>query len=166
MKRILDRVDSALKILLFVILLVMVGTVAANVFGRFLLGVSIQWGEEVAKIMLTYLTFFGAAYAMKDNSHYSFDFIIQKLPLQMKPFFKVFRWIIIILISLLLLFWSAEVTLRIRHWIMPSTGISRSLVYGATPAGMILLIMYSVSNLIVEVKNHRINKKEFKGSLS
>ena len=130
----------------------MVTTVAANVFGRFLLGISIQWGEEVAKILLTYLTFFGAAYAMKDNSHYSFDFIVQKMPQRIKPFFQVLRWVIIILISLLLLFWSAEVTLKIRHWIMPSTGISRSMVYLATPAGMILLLVYSISNLINEVK--------------
>jgi len=152
MKRFLDKLDRVLKIFLFLILIVMVATVAANVFGRFLLGISIQWGEEVAKIMLTYLTFFGAAYAMKDNSHYSFDFIIQKLPLRIKPFFMVLRWVIIILISLLLLFWSTEVTLKIRHWIMPSTGISRSLVYGAAPAGMILLLVYSINNLINEVK--------------
>jgi C4-dicarboxylate transporter DctQ subunit len=130
----------------------MVATVAANVFGRFLLGISIQWGEEVAKIMLTYLTFFGAAYAMKDNSHYSFDFIVQKLPLRIKPFFMVSRWVIILMISLSLLFWSAEVTFKIRHWIMPSTGISRSLVYGAAPAGILLLIIYSIHNLIEEVK--------------
>ena len=152
MKNFIDRLDRVLKIFLFIILIVMVTTVAANVFGRFLLGISIQWGEEVAKILLTYLTFFGAAYAMKDNSHYSFDFIVQKMPQRIKPFFQVLRWVIIILISLLLLFWSAEVTLKIRHWIMPSTGISRSMVYLATPAGMILLLVYSISNLINEVK--------------
>jgi len=152
MKNFLEQMDKVLKIFLFAILFVMVATVAANVFGRFLLGISIQWGEEVAKILLTYLTFFGAAYAMKDNSHYSFDFIVQKMPLRIKPFFQVLRWVIIILISLLLLFWSAEVTLKIRHWIMPSTGISRSMVYIATPAGMILLLVYSISNLINEVK--------------
>jgi len=153
MKTIIERMDKVLKIFLFVILFVMVATVAANVFGRFLLGISIQWGEEVAKILLTYLTFFGAAYAMKDNSHYSFDFIVQKMPQSIKPFFQVLRWVIIIMISLLLLYWSAEVTLKIRHWIMPSTGISRSLVYIATPAGMILLLVYSINNLINEVKS-------------
>jgi TRAP-type C4-dicarboxylate transport system permease small subunit len=152
MKRILDLMDRGLKILLFLILMVMVATVAANVFGRFLLGVSIQWGEEVAKIMLTYLTFFGAAFAMRDNSHYSFDFIIQKLPGRMKSFFRVSRWMIIIVISVLLFYWSAEVTLKIRDWIMPSTGISRSLVYGAAPAGIFLLTIYSVNHLIEEIR--------------
>jgi TRAP-type C4-dicarboxylate transport system permease small subunit len=152
MNQFLERLDRVLRILLFLILFVMVATVAANVFGRFLLGVSIQWGEEVAKIMLTYLTFFGAAYAMKDNSHYSFDFIIQNLPPGIKPYFRVFRWVIVILISLLLVFWSAEVTLRIRHWIMPSTGISRSLVYGAAPVGVILLMIYAIHHLVNEVK--------------
>ena len=160
MKRFFNLLDRSLAILLFLILFIMVTIVASNVFGRFLLGISIQWGEEVAKILLTYLTFFGAAYAMKDNAHYSFDFIILKFPLRIFRYFLVFRWVMIIVISLLLIYWSAEVTVRIRHWIMPSTGLNRALVYGAAPAGMILLLIYSIRNMIEVINKEHFNKKE------
>ena len=148
--RILDRYIS---ITLFIILLGMVIVVSANVFGRFILGVSISWGEEVAKMLLTYLTFFGAAYAMKDNAHYSFDFLIQKMPSKYLHFFKIFRWVVIIAISLLLLYWTSEVTIRIRNWIMPSTGLSKAFVYGVVPVSIILILVYSIRNLLMDIKN-------------
>lgn len=159
MKKIFKLLDRSLAILLFLILFVMVATVAANVFGRFLLGISISWGEEVAKIMLTYLTFFGAAHAMKDNAHYSFDFLVLKFPIKILRYFLVFRWMVIIAITGTLIYWTAEVTIRIRHWIMPSTGISRALVYGAAPVGLFLLMVYSIKNLMTGTRTKNLEKK-------
>lgn len=160
MKNFFKLLDQSLAILLFLILFIMVATVAANVFGRFLLGISIPWGEEVAKIMLTYLTFFGAAYAMKDNAHYSFDFLILKFPPRIIHYFQVFRWLVIIAFTGILIYWTAEVTFRIRHWIMPSTGISRAMVYGAAPVGLFLLMVYSIKNLVVGITTKNLDKKE------
>lgn len=153
MKQFFSVLDRILEGLLFVVLFSMVIIVASNVFGRFILGSSISWGEEVAKILLTYLTFFGAAYAMKDNSHYTFDFLIQKIPQRLLPYFLAFRWLVIILISSLLLYWSVEVTLGITDWIMPSTGINRAFVYGVTPVSMFFILLYAIRNFIANLKN-------------
>ncbi|MEQ6118847.1 TRAP transporter small permease [Reichenbachiella sp. MALMAid0571] len=153
MKQLFRILDRSLEGILFVVLFSMVLIVASNVFGRFILGSSISWGEEVAKILLTYLTFFGAAYVMKDNSHYTFDFLIQKMPHRWLPYFLGFRWLVIILISSLLLYWSVEVTLEITDWIMPSTGINRAFVYGVTPVSMIFLLLYAIRNFIANLKN-------------
>lgn len=153
--------DKLLVRLLFILLLLMVIVVASNVFGRFLLGNSISWGEEVAKMLLTYLTFFGAAYTMKDNSHYSFDFIIQKLPPKINRFFLIFRWVIIIAISCLLIYWTSEVTIKIRDWIMPSTGFNKMLIYGAVPISFFFMLLYSLRNLILVIRNKQILSKEW-----
>ena len=152
MKKFFSVLDSALYLLLFVILAAMAGIVAANVFGRFVIGKSISWGEEVAKILLVYLTFFGAAYAMRDNSHYTFDFLLRKIPGRYIRFLLAFRWLTIIVISVLFMYWSAEVTIRIRDWIMPATGINRALVYVAGPVGIFFLILYSIRNFITDMK--------------
>jgi len=160
MKQFFNILDKSLAFFIFLILFVMSGVVAANVFGRFILGSSISWGEEVAKILLTYLTFFGAAYAMQDNSHYSFDFIIRKLPDKLLRFFLIFRWSVIIIISVIIIYYSTEVTIRMTDWIMPSSGINRALVYGATPVGIILLLFYSLRNLIEDIKNPHIQRLE------
>lgn len=148
MKRFFKVLDKVHEGLLFIVLLTMVSIVASNVFSRFILGTSISWGEEVAKILLTYLTFLGASYAIKDNSHYTFDFLLHKISKPIIPYFLAFRWLVIITISSLLLYWSVEVTVRISDWIMPSTGLNRAVVYGVTPLSMFFLIIYAIRNFI------------------
>ena len=162
MKQFFTILDKSLAFFIFLILFAMVVVVAANVFGRFILGSSISWGEEVAKMLLTYLTFFGAAYAMRDDSHYSFDFIIRKLPFKLLRCFLILRWSVVIIISVIVIYYSTEVTIRMKDWIMPSSGINRALVYGATPVGMTLLLIYSVQNLIEDIKNPHIQRLEIK----
>lgn len=142
------------------VLAIMAAIVAANVFGRFVVGKSISWGEEVAKILLTYLTFLGAAYAMRDNSHYAFDFLVQKMPKKYLRFFLAFRWFAVIIISAFLMYWSAEVTIRIRGWIMPATGINRALVYAVAPLGAFFLLLYSIRNFVADMKNPHIHEEE------
>lgn len=140
----LGRILGSLLTLILALLIVIV---AGNVFCRFVLGMSLSWGEEAAKILLTYLTFLGAAYAMKDNSHYSFDYLVHHLPERPRRCLRCFRWIAILTMSVLLLFWSGQVTWMIREWTMPSTGISRSLVYGVAPVSMVFMISYSLRSL-------------------
>ncbi len=160
MKRFFAILDHLLYTLMFMVLSAMVTIVGANVFGRFILGKSISWAEEVAKILLTYLTFLGAAYAMRDNSHYAFDFLLQKIPRRVLRYFLAFRWLAVIIMSGLLVYWSGEVTIRIRDWIMPATKINRALVYSIAPIGTCFLLLYSVRNFIEDMKNPQIHEEE------
>jgi TRAP-type C4-dicarboxylate transport system permease small subunit len=160
MKRFFTVLDHVLYALLFIALAAMAAIVAANVFGRFIVGKSISWGEEVAKALLTYLTFLGAAYAMRDNSHYTFDFVVRKMPQRVLRYFLAFRWLAVIIMSGLLMYWSAEVTIRIRDWIMPATSINRALVYVAAPIGTCFLLLYSIRNFIADMKNPHVHEEE------
>ncbi len=160
MKRFFNVLDHVLYTLIFIVLAAMATIVAANVFGRFIVGKSISWGEELAKILLTYLTFLGAAYAMRDNSHYAFDFVVRKIPQRLLRYFLAFRWLAVIIMSGLLVYWSAEVTVRIRDWIMPATRINRALVYVVAPIGTCFLLLYSIRNFIADMKNPHIHEEE------
>ena len=68
--RILDR---TLETLLFVTLASMTAVVAANVFCRFILNFSLSWGDELAQVLMVWMTFLGAAVGMRDKAHYAFD---------------------------------------------------------------------------------------------
>jgi tripartite ATP-independent transporter DctM subunit len=57
-------IDRLLDTSLWMILAAMAVIVSANVFCRFLLGFSIYWGDEVAQVLLVWLTFLGAAVGM------------------------------------------------------------------------------------------------------
>jgi TRAP-type C4-dicarboxylate transport system permease small subunit len=147
--RILDR---TLEMLLFVTLAGMAALVAANVFCRFVLNFSLSWGDELAQVLLVWMTFLGAAVGMRDKAHYAFDYLVKSLPGNAKRIFVLLSEVIVILASIGLLYWSAKATVLIRHWVMPAMEVSRALVYGACPVGTFFLLVYAVKNLLDTLK--------------
>ena len=142
--RILDR---ALDALLFIVLGGMAGIVFVNVFCRFVLKFSLSWADEMAQVLMIWLTFLGAAVAMRDRMHYAFDYLVRSLPWRWQRAVVVGGQMLCILMTLLLIYWSAAVTLLISAWVMPATGLPRSLVYASCPVGSTFLLIYQVRNL-------------------
>lgn len=149
MKSIFRIFDRTLETLLFVTLSSMTAVVAANVFCRFLLNFSLSWGDELAQVLMVWMTFLGAAVGMRDKAHYAFDYLVKSLPNSTRKFFVLLSELIVIAMSLGLLYWSAKVTVLMCHWVMPAMDISRSLVYGACPVGTFFLLMYALRNFFI-----------------
>ena len=139
--------NKTLDTLLIIILAAMSLIVAANVFCRFVLNFSLYWGDELAQILLIWLTFLGAAVAVRENSHYALNFLITKLQNRSRQWLIVFRTVLSLLAILILLYFSARVTWEIRTWVMPATEISRGWVYGACPLGCSFMLYYAIKNL-------------------
>jgi len=151
-------IDKSLNYVVSFILLFLSVVVSANVFCRFVLSFSLTWGDETAQILLVWLTFLGAALAMRTESHYAFDYLVKSLPRKAGEVMGIFSRIVVITSLFVLLYWSTEVTSCIRIWTMPATGISRSFVYAACPVGCIFMIYYSVFNLVrelIRIKNRK-----------
>jgi TRAP-type transport system small permease protein len=142
--RVLDR---TLEILLFLVLAAMGAIVAANVFCRFVLDFSLYWGDEAAQALLVWLTFLGAAVAVRDRAHYSFDYLARTSTGKRRLVLGVISRSITILALLGLLYWSLEVAWGIRPWIMPAMEISRVWVYAAGPVGCAFMLLYAVRDL-------------------
>ncbi len=145
--------DKIINYALFVILAVMVTTVACNVFCRFVLKFSIYWADELAQSLLVWLTFLGAAVAIRESSHYAFETIQNSLKGSVLKTYEVLGNVIVIAMIAAMLYWSSIVTVGIRTWIMPAMEISRALIYVACPVGCIFMLIYSFQNLIKIIKS-------------
>ena len=145
--------DKIINYALFAILAVMVSTMACNVFCRFVLRFSIYWADELAQSLLVWLTFLGAAVAIRESSHYSFDTIQNSLKGVTLKTYKILGNVIVIAMVAAMLYWSSIVTVGISSWIMPALGVSRALLYVACPVGCIFMLIYSFRNLIKIVKS-------------
>ena len=137
-----------LEISVSLVLASMTLVVTVNVFCRFVLSFSLSWGDEVAQILLVWMTFLGAALAMRTGSHYAFDYLVRSIPEAPGRFFSGLSRLIVITMTILLAYWGIEVTVQISGWIMPATGISRAWVYSACPVGSVFMLLYAVRNFI------------------
>lgn len=148
-----STVDNVLDIALILILGAMSVLVAVNVFFRFVLNASIYWGDEVALVLMVWLTFLGAAVATREKEHYEFKYLIHKLDGSLLKIYLYTRNTITIISILILGYYSALVAVEIHSWILPATEISRTYVYGACPLGCIFMLYYSIDQFVQDVKN-------------
>jgi TRAP-type transport system small permease protein len=130
----------------------MAGIVFVNVFCRFALKFSLSWADEMAQVLMVWLTFLGAGVAMRDRMHYAFDYLVRSLPPVWRRRVVVGGHLLCIAMTLLLIYWSAQVTLLITAWVMPATGMPRSWVYAACPIGCTFLLVYQIRNLIGDAR--------------
>lgn len=150
--RLHTAIDRSLDIALIAILGAMSLLVAINVFFRFVLNSSIYWGDEVALVLMVWLTFLGAAVATREKEHYEFKYLVHKLDgIALKAYLYT-RHAFTILAILILGYYSSRVAVEIHSWILPATEISRSFVYGACPLGCIFMLFYSVEETIQDIK--------------
>ena len=148
LRNIRSAIDRTLDLALIIILASMAILVAVNVFFRFVLNASIYWGDEVALILMVWLTFLGAAVATREREHYEFRYLINYLKGNVRRTYIYTRNIINLVVILLLGYYSGQVAVEIHSWIMPATQISRSFVYGACPVGCVFMFYYSMEQTL------------------
>jgi TRAP-type transport system small permease protein len=152
-------VDRILDSMLFVVLASMLTIVATNVFCRFVLNFSIYWGDEAAQALLVWLTFLGAATAMRDRAHYSFDYLARRSRGSMHLTVGVLSRVLTIGALLGLFYWSLQVAWGIRPWIMPAMEISRVWVYAAGPVGCMFMLLYAFRDLARILRDRRVTEE-------
>ena len=127
-------INIVLDYLLFVILGVMSFTMAINVLCRFC------------------LNFSGAAVAIREHLHYSFNYIEQVAKGRWGKILTIINKSITLVGICILFFWSVEVTEGIVDWIMPAMEFSRAWIYGACPVGCVFMLIYCITDIISSFK--------------
>jgi TRAP-type C4-dicarboxylate transport system permease small subunit len=153
--------DRTLDASICVVLAAMVAIVAINVFCRFVLNFSLYWGDESAQALLVWLTFLGSAVAVRERGHYSFDYLARVSPPRMRLAVALTSRIITLLAIFGLFYWSAEVAIGIRPWIMPALQISRTWVYAAGPIGCLFMLVYGFLDLRRVIREHQAVEEPF-----
>lgn len=71
--------DTVCRIILFASCVGMAGVIGAQVFFRYVLNASLFWSEELGRVLLVQLTFFGAAVAYRAGAHIGVDTVVCRL---------------------------------------------------------------------------------------
>jgi TRAP-type C4-dicarboxylate transport system permease small subunit len=71
--------DTLCRVMLFLACFGMVAVIGAQVFFRYVLNYSLFWSEELGRVLLVQLTFFGAAVAYRAGAHIGVDTVVCRL---------------------------------------------------------------------------------------
>jgi len=143
-KRLSDLVESIAGVLLAVVVVI----VLIQVFGRYVLQMSLSWPEELARYVLVWLTIFGVAAAAATRSQIVVDTILELVSPRAR---RVMEGLGALagLVAVALLVWTSQPLLfgPASRSTSPATGIPSFWIYLAIPIGGALLALFALVEL-------------------
>ncbi len=96
----IQRLETILAVLLFGFI---VSIIALQIFVRYLLGKPFPWAEELASLLLIYLTFLTADIVYKQKAHISIDYFVNFFSERTKAFIAIVIYFLIAIFIVVLI---------------------------------------------------------------
>jgi TRAP-type C4-dicarboxylate transport system permease small subunit len=142
------RLGAVVESVAAVLLAVVVVIVLVQVFGRYILRMSLSWPEELARYVLVWLTFFGVAAAAARQSQIVVDTVLELVSPRVR---RILEGIGALagLLAVGLLVWTSRPLLfgPASGSTSPATGIPSFWIYLAVPVGGVLLGLFALADL-------------------
>lgn len=137
------------------LLLMILGTMSAQVVARYLLHAPISWSEEWARFALIWLAFLAAAMVMAQGQHIAVDVISPWLGSRARRRLECLQNAVVVLTCLLLLIGGSRFVWGVGLVGSPALGIPRSYWYGAASVGLGLIAVHGVANILAVLGGDR-----------
>lgn len=138
--------SSPLEAALCAVLVAIVGVTFLQVLFRYVMHVSLDWSEEIARFLFMWLACLGAAYAFKTRSHFALTFVVDRFPSGTRRFLKHLVALVVAAFLLMLTYQAAKYTWSVRNQIAPGTRISMAFPYSSAAIGSALMLYYVLRN--------------------
>lgn len=135
--------DTALKTVMVAMLAVLIVSVGANVFGRFVLDNSLALSDELARFLFIWVIFLGAALAHLHREHISVDLLVLRLPAPLQRVATVVQELLILGLMVALLL-SARQVLGTAPGKFPLLGLPYNWMNVAVPVCAVVMATITV----------------------
>ena len=134
-----------------------ISVVFVEVVRRFVLDYSSLWGEETARYTFVYLTWIGAAYAIKNRAHIRIDLFSNALPPRGRALLNILASVCAIVFAGFALYWSLEpVTVSFRFGsVTDGLRITKAWFLLAVPFGFALVLWRALQSLRIDLSDLR-----------
>lgn len=154
MKKIIEFIDRTpvTKFLSSILIMLMAVIMVMNVFTRFFLGFSFNWGDEIIRYMCVYMSFLGIAAGFKYGVHIGVSVFVEKLlPENIRKYFRILSDIITIVFLVLLIVFGYILVQRIIGSGQTSAALKvpMYMIYGIVPVSSIISIAQILIQLFV-----------------
>ena len=140
---------KSLEVLLMVMVAVLTLTVLWGVFTRFCLGKQAAYTDELARVLLVWVSMVGAALAFGVKAHLGVDFVVNMLhPEARKTLGMLVQVVTAVLAAVVFVVGGWGLAMGQMGQQLPTLPVSRGLVYISIPLGGVLICLFALENLV------------------
>ena len=140
---------------------IMTAVVIAGVFARYVMQNPMVWTEEIARMAMIWTAYLGMSIAVRRRGHLGVSFFVQKFPLGLQRFVKLFNDLLIVGFLYILIVNGVKMVIASKIQIEPATGIIMSYPYLIVPLSGILMMIQHVLVMLVDILRWGTNVSPF-----
>ena len=127
--------------------------VAAQVVFRYVFNSSLTWTEELSRYLFAWITFLGAALALRDGVHIRIDMLVNRLPGPAVKAANALTHCLILAFSGLMVVLGVELVRRTANTVSPALSLPVNYVfYAALPITFLLAVYYAVRRMVSVIR--------------
>lgn len=151
----MTSVDLIVSLLLGVLSLIYF----AQVVFRYILNTPIIWADELSGFIFVWLSFLSCAVLLGEKAHVNIDILIGYLPDKIKSFFEWVSDLSILLISVILTYFGAQLVLGSMDLRTTILNLPCGAVYSIIPISSVLMLLILSIDLIMKAKRKKVDRK-------
>lgn len=140
--RILDRITTVVKWTMVSMACVIFFITTFTVFTRYVLNYVASWSEEIPRYMLVWITYLGAALAIKFKEHISLDVFFNLLPLKARQVGHLFLNGLVAIVAVILVVYGIGLVNHFGDDKMESIPLTNFWLYLVMPISGTLMLLY------------------------
>ena len=140
--------DNFEEYLVMFLMLVMIITAFAQVIFRFVIQMSLDWSEELARYAFLWCMFISAGMAVKHRSHIKVEFIMEMLPKKVRFGLEIISDLIWMAFCLLLVKDGIGLLEFVKTQVSPSMEVPFKYIYTSLPVGAALMFLRLVQQMV------------------
>jgi TRAP-type C4-dicarboxylate transport system permease small subunit len=148
LKRVNDVLGWVEMAILGLFVTVMFAVVFGQVFFRYVLNQPSPWTEELARYLFIWISMIGAAYGVKQQSHFGFEMLVKKMSPRMQVVGHYAVQLGMGILVFVLIFYGLRMLKIVSFQITPALQIPMRYVYYSLPVSGILMSFHLVYNLL------------------
>ncbi len=153
-RKVLDRIESALKIICCVVLSIIVAVLFYAVVMRYVLHRPPSWSMELGRYLFLWMVMLAAVVVTREESHIQIKFLVDMLPDRIR-----FVWLNLVRLLMIGFCWvmiyqGLVIYPTVAEASSPSLGISMGWLYLSVPVGGTLMGVYILECIIKSIIEH------------
>jgi len=157
-ERLSDIINKFSKGFILAVMAIMVFVVSLQVFCRYVLNSALLWPEELTVFLMSWMTFIGAAIALRGWEHIGIDFFVRKLSTKMRDIVNLFVRFLVLIFVVFLLVTGINLVTTSSHMISDALRISLVWPRLSVPVGAAFMLIHVIHLTYQDIINLR-NKK-------
>lgn len=141
----IDNLNKGIGYILASMLGVMSILIIVQVFSRFVINYPLHWTEELARYLMIYCVFFGAALALRNHRLVAIEVLSESISEGKRRILRIAVMVITIVFSVILLVQGFAILEIVQTQSSAGLGISMAFPYAAIPLGALLLIINAIA---------------------